>query len=81
MTSDAPHPQMSGEHHYYMAASAYHPTSGAPLRRLLWLCPKFGTFLLPPPPRIPLRIVELCGGLAIGLEALLRVGYAISSYA
>jgi len=31
--------------------------------------------------RIPLRIVELCGGLATGLEALLIHGYEISSYA
>ena len=30
-------------------------------------------------PRIPLQIVELYGGLAIGLEALPKVGYAISS--
>ncbi len=30
-------------------------------------------------PRIPLRIVELCEGLATGVEALLRNGYAISS--
>ena len=30
---------------------------------------------------VPLRIVELCGGLASGLEALLRAGYAISSNA
>ena len=32
-------------------------------------------------PRIPLRIVELCGGLATGLEALLRSSSPISSYA
>ena len=32
-------------------------------------------------PRIPLLIVELCGGLATGLEALLRYGYAINPYA
>jgi len=32
-------------------------------------------------PRILLRSMELCGGLATGLEALLRAGYAISSYA
>ncbi len=32
-------------------------------------------------PRTPPRIVELSGGLATGLEALLKVGYAISSYA
>jgi len=32
-------------------------------------------------PRIPLRVVELCVGLATGLEALLRAGYAIGSYA
>ena len=31
-------------------------------------------------PHTPLRIVELCGGLATGLEALLRADYAISSY-
>ena len=31
-------------------------------------------------PREPLRIVELHGGLATGLKALLRVGYAIHSY-
>ena len=32
-------------------------------------------------PRNPLRIVELCGGLAIDLEALLKVGYTVNSYA
>jgi hypothetical protein len=32
-------------------------------------------------PHTPLWIVELCGGLATGLEALLRASYAISSYA
>jgi hypothetical protein len=32
-------------------------------------------------PHVPLRVVELCGGLATGLEALLQAGYAIISYA
>ena len=32
-------------------------------------------------PRRPLRIVDLCGGLATGLEALLKAGYAVTSYA
>ena len=32
-------------------------------------------------PRELLRIVELCEGLAAGLEALLSVGYVIRSYA
>ena len=31
-------------------------------------------------PRAPLRIVELCGGFATGLKALLGAGYAINSY-
>ncbi len=31
--------------------------------------------------QVPLLIVELCGGLATGLEAVLRAGYAINSYA
>jgi len=31
-------------------------------------------------PRIPLRVKELCGGLATGLHALLRTGYVIRSY-
>jgi hypothetical protein len=31
-------------------------------------------------PRAPFRIMELCGGLATGFEALLRAGYAINSY-
>jgi hypothetical protein len=38
--------------------------------------------LRPPLPRYrPLRIVDLCGGLATGLEALLEACYAIASYA
>ena len=32
-------------------------------------------------PRTPLRVVELCGGLATGLEALHRTGYVSRSYA
>ena len=43
--------------------------------------PNFGHICSHRLPRIPPRIVELCGGLATGLDALLRVGYAISSYA
>ncbi len=53
--------------HYSGASSGYVPNLGhIRSHRLLW---------------IPLRIVEHCGGLATGLEALLRVGYTISSYA
>jgi len=28
----------------------------------------------------PLKIAELCGGLATGLEAFLKTGYAVASY-
>ena len=43
--------------------------------------PKLGQICSYRLPRNPLRIMKFCGGLATGLEALLRVGYAISSYA
>ena len=42
--------------------------------------PDLGQIRYPRLPREPLRIVELRGGLATGLEALLRAGYAIRSY-
>ena len=52
--------------HYPGAASVYVPNLGQVCAHRL--------------PRLPLRIVEVCGGLVTGLEALLRAGYAIISY-
>jgi hypothetical protein len=49
---------------------------------LLIRCLEIGTDPLPPPPPHPISgSWNFCGGLATGLEALLRAGYAISSYA
>jgi hypothetical protein len=31
-------------------------------------------------PRRPIYLVELCGGMAIGLEAILKAGHAVASY-
>jgi hypothetical protein len=60
-------PTIPPRRHYPESSSGYVPNLG-----------KIRSHRLP---RIPLRIVELCGGLATGLEALLKACYAISSYA
>ncbi len=31
-------------------------------------------------PHIPIHVVELCGGIATGLEAILKSGHAVASY-
>ena len=72
---------MSGQYRQHMATSA-----SSPPREHLPCAPASQTTTLHQTrlqrlPYSPFRVVELCGGLANGLEALFKAGYAIGQCA
>ena len=53
----------------------FHPTQTWPLQPVLPTLPQFAVNKT-----TPLTVIELCGGIGTGLEALLQAGYTIGSY-
>ena len=71
---------MPGYHAPNKVISFDHPTEGHYAGTYSSYVPNLGQIRSHRLYRAPLRVVELCGGLATGLEALLGAGYAIGSY-
>jgi len=57
-----------------MPKSSRHPPKDTPSPHILTNIPRY---ILP---RRPIHLVELCGGMATGLEAILKAGHAVAAY-
>ncbi len=74
------HPRTPGDTRPASPQGPDTPPKRLPPRPLPWIYPALRRITAYAILSRPLRITEICGSLATGLEALFRVGYAVASY-